>query len=63
MKAKVTLRDNYSGRNINVICNVENIALNGKPDHWCYNVEYLSNYQRKKIEDFFWYHSRLLYNL
>ena len=41
MKAKVTLRDNYSGRNINVICNVDNIALNGQPDHWCYNIEYL----------------------
>lgn len=45
MKAKVTLRDNYSGSNINVICNVENIALNVKPDYRCYNVEYLSNYQ------------------
>lgn len=53
MKAKVNLRDNYSGRNINIICEVENVAYVGEPDKWGYNPDLLSDYQRKKIEDFF----------
>ena len=53
MKAKVNLRDSYSGRNINIICEVENVALIGEPDKWCYMPQYLSDYQRKKIENFF----------
>lgn len=53
MKAKVNLRDNYTGRNINIICEVENVALNGQTDDWCYMSKYLSDYQRKKIKDFF----------
>ena len=53
MKAKVNLRDNYSGRNINIICEVENVAYVGEPDKWSYNPALLSDYQRKKIEDFF----------
>lgn len=53
MKAKVNLRDNYSGRNINIICEVENVAYIGEPDKWGYNPALLSDYQRKKIEDFF----------
>lgn len=36
MKAKVNLRDNYSVLNINIICEVENVALNGQTDDWCY---------------------------
>lgn len=53
MKAKVNLIDNYSGRNINIICEVENVAYVGEPDKWGYNPALLSDYQRKKIEDFF----------
>lgn len=53
MKAKVNLRDNYSGRNINIICEVENVAYVGEPDKWCYNPALLSDYQHKKIRDFF----------
>lgn len=53
MKAKVNLRDNYSVLNINIICEVENVALNGQTDDWCYTPQYLSDYQRKNIEDFF----------
>lgn len=53
MKAKVNLRDNYTGRNINIICEVDNVAYVGEPDKWGYNSALLSDYQRKKIEDFF----------
>ena len=53
MKAKVNLRDNYSGRNINIICEVENVAYVGEHDKWGYNPALLSDYQRKKIEYFF----------
>lgn len=53
MKAKVTLTDKYSNRSINIICEVENIALVGESDKWWYNPELLSDYQRKKIENFF----------
>ena len=53
MKAKVNLRDNYTGRNINIICEVENVAYVGEHDKWGYNPALLSDYQRKKIEDFF----------
>ena len=51
MKAKVNLRDNYSGRNINIICEVENVAYSG--EQWAYNPALLSDYQHKKIRDFF----------
>ena len=34
MKAKVTLTDNYTGRSINLICDVENIACIGEKDEY-----------------------------
>lgn len=53
MKAKVILTDNYSGRSINLMCEVENIANVGEKDKYKYNSEYLSDGQRRKIENFF----------
>lgn len=53
MKAKVTLTENYSGRGINLICKVDNIASIGQNDKYVYDPCNLSKWQRKKIEDFF----------
>lgn len=53
MKAKVTLTDSYSGRSINLICEVDNIAFIGEDDKYVYEPRNLSKGQRKKIEDFF----------
>ena len=49
MKAKVQLTDSYSGRNINVIVNLENI----EGDRYDFVWSCLSDYQRKKIENYF----------
>lgn len=53
MKAKVTLTDKYTGRSINLICDVENIANVGEKDEYIYNPAYISDGQRRKIEKFF----------
>lgn len=53
MKAKVTLTDEYSGRSINLICKVDNIACGDEEDKYEYNPSNLSDGQHKKIEDFF----------
>lgn len=49
MKAKVKLTDDYSGRSINVVVNLENYEL----DRFGFTFESLTRRQRKKIEDFF----------
>ena len=49
MKAKVKLTDNYSGRSINVVTNLENYEF----DRYGFTFESLTRRQRKKIEDFF----------
>lgn len=49
MKAKVKLTDNYSGRSINVVTNLENF----ESDRYGFTFESLTRRQRKKIEDFF----------
>lgn len=53
MKAKVTLTDNYSGRHINIICEVDNVASTGQEDQYAYNPSNLSKRQRRRIEDYF----------
>ncbi len=53
MKAKVTLTDSYSGRSINLICEVDNIASVGQNNKYVYEPHNLSKGQRKKIEGFF----------
>lgn len=49
MKAKVQLIDSFSGRSINVVANLVNTEF----DKYEFAFESLSDYQRKKIEDFF----------
>ena len=49
MKAKVRLTDAFSGRSINVITKLENTEY----DKYEFTFDSLSDYQRKKIEDFF----------
>lgn len=53
MKAKVKLTEEYSGCSINLVCEVENIAMVGQADEYVYRPEYLSDSQRKKIENYF----------
>lgn len=53
MKAKVTLTDSYSGRSINLICEVDNIAFIGEDDKYIYDPHLISKRQQKKTEDFF----------
>lgn len=49
MKAKVRLTDAFSGRSINVITEL----VNRRWDMYEFSFESLSDFQRKKIEDFF----------
>lgn len=49
MKAKVKLTDTYSGRSINIVTEL----VNYESDKYGFSFETLSDYQRKKIEDFF----------
>lgn len=49
MKAKVRLTDAFSGRSINVITKL----VNRRWDMYEFSFESLSDFQRKKIEDFF----------
>ena len=49
MKAKVRLTDAFSGRSINVITKL----VNTEGDKYEFSFANLSDYQRKKIEDFF----------
>lgn len=49
MKAKVRLKDAFSGRSINVITEL----VNRRWDIYEFSFESLSDFQRKKIEDFF----------
>ena len=49
MKAKVRLTDAFSGRRINVITKLENTEY----DKYEFTFDSLSDFQRKKIEDFF----------
>lgn len=49
MKAKVRLTDALSGRSINVITKLVNTEF----DKYEFTFDSLSDYQRKKIEDFF----------
>ena len=49
MKAKVRLTDAFSGRSINVITKLENTEF----DKYEFSFANLSDFQRKKIEDFF----------
>lgn len=49
MKAKVRLTDAFSGRSINVITKLVNTEF----DKYEFTFDGLSDYQRKRIEDFF----------
>ena len=49
MKAKVRLTDAFSGRSINVITTLVNTEF----DKYEFSFANLSDFQRKKIEDFF----------
>lgn len=49
MKAKVRLTDAFSARSINVITKLVNTEM----DKYEFSFESLSDFQRKKIEDFF----------
>ena len=49
MKAKVRLTDAFSGRSINVITKLVNTEF----DKYEFTFDNLSDYQRKRIEDFF----------
>ena len=49
MKAKVRLTDAFSGRSINVITKLVNTEF----DKYEFSFANLSDYQRKRIEDFF----------
>lgn len=49
MKAKVRLTDAFSGRSINVITKLVNTEF----DKYEFTFDCLSDYQRKRIEDFF----------
>ena len=49
MKAKVRLTDAFSGRSINVVTKLVNTEF----DKYEFTFDSLSDYQRKKIEDFF----------
>lgn len=49
MKTKVRLTDALSGRSINVITKLVNTEF----DKYEFTFDSLSDYQRKKIEDFF----------
>ena len=49
MKAKVRLTDAFSGRSINVITKL----VNTEEDKYEFSFANLSDFQRKKIEDFF----------
>ena len=49
MKAKVRLTDAFSGRSINVITKLVNTEM----DKYEFTFDSLSDFQRKKIEDFF----------
>ena len=49
MKAKVRLTDAFSGRSINVITKL----VNTEDDKYEFSFANLSDYQRKRIEDFF----------
>ena len=49
MKAKVRLTDAFSGRIINVITKL----VNTEDDKYEFSFANLSDYQRKRIEDFF----------
>lgn len=49
MKAKVRLTDAFSGRSINVITKLVNTEF----DKYEFTFDSLSDYQRKRIEDFF----------
>ncbi len=53
MRAKVMLIDEYTGRSLNLVCKVDNVACGDEPDRYEYNQKNLSDGQRKKIEDFF----------
>lgn len=49
MKAKVRLTDDYSGRSINLIVRL----VNTESDKYEFSYGTLSDYQRKKIENYF----------
>ena len=49
MKAKVRLTDAFSGRSIHVITKLVNTEM----DKYEFTFDSLSDFQRKKIEDFF----------
>lgn len=49
MKAKVRLTDAFSGRSINVITKLVNTEM----DKYEFTFDSLSDFHRKKIEDFF----------
>ena len=49
MKAKVKLTDQFSGRNLVLICDLVNDYF----DHYGFSFETLSNFQRRKIESYF----------
>ena len=50
MKAKVQLTDTYTGRSINIIANLEEDCFTWD---YMFSFHYLTDYQHKKIEDYF----------